>query len=170
MRQQPPSAISSAAAPDPVDEGLVVDAHGPGLVVEHLAQRHVEVARQAAVDGGLGHRHALHLVDALLGVHRERCAAALACTSKRAARGHVVGALHLLDALEAEAVAADDHVVADGHLHVALGLVAAHHRHADDEDAHAQVRQHHAPEAARLRAASWPAPPRARCSSSRACW
>src|SRR6185295_10954839 len=45
-----------AAAPDPVHEGLVVDAHAPGTVVDGLAERYVEIAQESGVDVGFRHR------------------------------------------------------------------------------------------------------------------
>ncbi len=62
----------------------------------------------------------------------------------------VVRSLLLSDTVEAKDVATDADGVADVHAHVLLGLVAADHGDADDEDGDAEMRQVHAVEAARL--------------------
>src|SRR5712664_3677308 len=68
-REQSAERHDEAAAPDPVDERLVLHAYQPGLGVERIAERDIQVARQPRVDRGLGHRHVLHGVDTLLRVH-----------------------------------------------------------------------------------------------------
>ncbi len=71
-------------------------------------------------------------------------------TSNAAARGAVVRPGDFARAVEAQREAADGHGVADVHPHVALGLVALHHRHADDEHRDAEMRDDHSPVAPRL--------------------
>ena len=59
-----------AAAPDPVDEGLVVHPHAPGPLVDRLAERDIDVAKNPCVDGCLGHRHGRGEIAALFRVER----------------------------------------------------------------------------------------------------
>src|ERR1700674_232881 len=52
-----------AAAPDPVNKRLVLNAHRPGGCARRLAHGNVKVAREAGIDGRLGGGHLLHRVE-----------------------------------------------------------------------------------------------------------
>ncbi len=75
---------------------------------------------------------------------------AVAAHVESAAHRAVVRAARVGRSVEAQLEPADRDRVADRHPHVALGLVALDHRHADDEHRDAQVRDDHSPVAARL--------------------
>src|SRR4029078_12313354 len=130
--QQSAKAHHQAAEPDPADERLDVDAHGPRIIANRLAQRYVDVARDAGADRDLGHGVALHEVDALF-----RCEPgdrrAIALHQDRAARRRVARAAHFAHAVEAETVAAQLRAFARRHAQVALGFVALDQRDADHE-------------------------------------
>src|SRR6266705_5247994 len=53
-----------ASPPDPVDEGFVLHAHDPGGRAYGIAERDVQVAREAGIDRGFRHRHVLYRIDA----------------------------------------------------------------------------------------------------------
>lgn len=135
-----------AAGPDPADERLVEQVHDPAAVGQAFAQRGVEIAQGADVDGRLRHRHRLRHVVAGLRPQRGDMPAA-ARDIEGGARGDPVGASDLLDAAEGEGVPGQKGGLARQHAHVQLGLEAVDHGDADDEHAQAEMGQPHAPPA-----------------------
>ena len=125
-------------------------AHAPGCGAHRFAQRHVQVTRDAAVNRHLGHGHAADAVDAPLRRQHSHGAPALRDLQLRPRRA-VVRTLHLLDAVQPEAVATDLGRLARLHADVVFTLKAADHRDAHNEHRHPQVGQQHAVVTARLR-------------------
>src|SRR6266702_1532627 len=113
-----------ASSPDPVDERLVLHAHDPGRRADCIAERHVQVAREAGIDRGFRHRHVLHRVDAFLGIKSSDCAPVLVDLNLGAS-SDVIRALHVPHAVEAERVVAELYGVARLHAHVALAATHA---------------------------------------------
>src|SRR5205823_11389160 len=60
-------------APNPIHERLVINADGPAAVIELIAERYIEIAKDAAIDCGLRRDVLRGGERALLGMHdRER--------------------------------------------------------------------------------------------------
>ena len=131
------------AQPDPYHQRLVVDAHAPGAVLERLAERDVQVARQPRVDRRFGHRLVLRVVDTLFGMQGFD-GLAVAQQLQRAARGAVVRPFAVTHAVEAQRVAADRRGFTRAHAQILFGLEGLHPGDADDEDADAGVGDQHA--------------------------
>ena len=124
-------------------KGFDVDADGPGFVADGFTQRHVEVAGDTGLDGGFGHGHGLHGVDALFRFE-DGDRAAVAGHGEVAAGGGVVGAGFLMDVIEPEGVAADLGGVAGAHAQVLFDFVTFDQGNAGNEDGDAEVGDDHA--------------------------
>ena len=122
----------------------MIDAHCPCAAFDRVAQRHVKVAEDAAIDGGF-RRFALHRGESpfLRLQHGERLGPGPGDRDV-SAYSLIVRTCDLLEVLQLKFIAADGDGVADVHLHVALGLIARHDRDAGDEHRDANVRQLHA--------------------------
>src|SRR3546814_1852022 len=55
QRQQPAARHDQATSPYPAYKRLVIEPHDPGRFIERISKRHVKIAEQAGIDGGLGH-------------------------------------------------------------------------------------------------------------------
>src|SRR3989338_4361117 len=147
-REQSAQRHQQGAAPDPVDERLVLHAHQPGRGAQLVAERRIEVTGESRVDRRFGHRFALREVAALCRIKGcyffSRPGHVYGCACRRVIRSRHVG-----DAVEAENVAAHFHRVARFHANVLLALVSLDHRHSDDEHGHPDVRENYAMESAR---------------------
>src|SRR5690348_14377294 len=141
-----------ASAPDPVDEGLRIDAHAPRAVVaDRLAERNVAIAEEAGLDRRFGHHLAGRAVRAFL--RREyRDRAAVARHVDRRDRRVVVRPGPRGDAAERVRVAGHFDALSDVQAHVALDLVALHERDTGDERGDAEMREQHAVPGGRVRA------------------
>src|SRR5208283_1076614 len=135
-RDQPAASHQQCAPPDPVDERLQIDAHGPGaawvVVGKRLAQRHIAVAEHADVDSRNRHRLPRRVVDALFrmqGFEQTSVPAYL----DRTGHGAIVRTGPGMHAEETELVAADGHILSRLERDVLLDFVALDQRNADDE-------------------------------------
>ena len=138
----------------------MIHPHHPGIALDRIAQRHIQIARESGIDGGFGHRHLLHRVEAFLGKHFANLLPATG-DGNGGARGFIVRTPHLVQRIERKAVAADLDAVAQLHADVLLRFVALDQGHANDEHRDAKVREQHAVVAAgqrpQLRADTEPA-------------
>ncbi|MNZ65488.1 hypothetical protein D3C78_836840 [compost metagenome] len=123
-------------------------AHGPGAVVQRLAQGNVQVAGETGIDAGLGHHRLLHGIEPLLGVQRGHFTA-IAADDDGALVGNEVRPFEVLGALEQELITTQLHAFTRGQAQVTLGTVVARQHHAKGAHRKPQVRQLHAPVAAR---------------------
>ncbi len=122
-----------AAEPDPAHVGLVVETQAPvATTTQAFTQRYVDVAHQAGVDAGLGHRLGLHCVGAFFG---RECCHFLAFTGDRDAAlvGPVVRALHGTHAIEAEGVAGHVDGLARRHTDILLDIELGDEGDTDNE-------------------------------------
>ena len=137
-----------ATKPDPGDKGFVVHPHRPGgggAVFQFLTERHIHIARQAALDGGFGHGHGGREIHPLF---RVQCGQQFVALQQfnGADIGVVVGATPFTDAGELEGVTPDHDRVTERHANVFFGLVTLDHGDADHGHRDADVRHMHAPE------------------------
>ena len=112
--------------------------------LERIAERDIQVARQAGIDRRLGHHLVLHAVDAPLRIqHRDRLAVARHARPWRAPRRSSVPSPSTRPRGGTRSRASSTRF-AGLHPHVLLALVALHQRHADHEHRDADVRDDHA--------------------------